>query len=206
MSIFHSAEVVLEAAYRQDQNLSAEMLTLALALAKSRRQRPRGMIINALQGMNQQDRDAFLSAHSVPSDIMSSEIVEIEPLLAPDAIPGQSLAAVKEKAVRDVNRMVGRARGEHITELPGQQMLYMHKEREAVGILASVEGDYPLLSAEVGITADTLENVAQVILFTADLWTGLAAALETTRLGAIKDIGAAVDVAGVYAIVEAVSV
>lgn len=205
MSIFHSAEVVLEAAYRQDQNLSAEMLTLALALAQSRRQRPRSMIINALQGMNQQDRDAFLSAHSVPSDIMSSEIVEIEPLLAPAAIPGQSLAAVKEKAVRDVNRMVGRARGEHITELPGQQMLYMHKEREAVGILASVEGDYPLLSAEVGITADTLENVAQVILFTADLWTGLAATLETTRLGAIEDIGAAVDVAEVYAIVEAVS-
>lgn len=103
------------------------------------------------------------------------------------------LARDKAAAVALVNAWAARQRGAFITDLPGQDMLYLRKEAEAKAWVADHSPDlqaYPLIAAEVGITAETGGQIAQVWLNMAALWAQAAASIETARLGAIAQIEA----------------
>ena len=116
------------------------------------------------------------------------------------------LARAKGRAVARINEVSGSMRAQYVTVIPGQEMIYLAKEAEAARYLADPApdlADYPMISAEVGLTAPTAYELAQLWVNMSDLWRGIAAQIETWRLGTIAQIETAADVATVDAIVAA---
>lgn len=115
---------------------------------------------------------------------------------------GQNLIAARAAATARINARIGEVRRAYITAIPGQEMLYQAKEAEARAYLAHDPAppdlsDYPLLAAEVGITAETAIDLANLWLAMAAQWRAVAAQLETLRLGTIKTIGDATTLAAI---------
>ncbi|AGN34401.1 hypothetical protein [Rhizobium sp. P007] len=74
----------------------------------------------------------------------------------------------------------------YITSGAGQALTYMQKSDEARRYLAADEpdaDDYPLLSAEVGITAPDIHGVAVIVSAAFSQWQQIGAAIEAARLG-----------------------
>ena len=95
----------------------------------------------------------------------------------------------------------------YITPGVGQTMTYQQKVAEAQALKAATNpkaSDYPILSSEVGITAPTLGEVADIVLAAFGLWQQIGAMIESIRLGAKRDIDAAEDEAAARAIVDAI--
>lgn len=114
-----------------------------------------------------------------------------------------ALTQAKATAHAALAARIAAARSALITDLPGQQMIYLAKEAEARAWLADPSPDlaaYPLLAAEVGLTAPDPATLAQIWLNMAMLWRNAAAGLEATRLA----LGAAIDAATTVAEVRAV--
>ncbi len=112
------------------------------------------------------------------------------------------LGAAKAAARAKLAEAAAAARAAMITALPGQDMIYLAKEAEARAWIADPVPDpaaYPLLVAEIGITAPDAASLAQLWLNLAALWREAAAQLEALRLS----VGAAIDAAGTVADVEA---
>ena len=111
-------------------------------------------------------------------------------------LPTLPLSEVQAKAVAQINVSAGAKRAEYVTVTPGQEMIYLAKEAEATRYLAespvTLDG-YPLLAAEVGITAPSAHELAQIWLNMSALWRQVAAAIEAIRLSAIQSITAAND-------------
>jgi len=102
-----------------------------------------------------------------------------------------SVADARKQAVAAINQHAGYVRTLFVTDLPGQQMIYLAKETEARAYLAETPepaslAGYPLIAAEVGITADTALELALYWQGTANQWRALAASIEQIRLGHIK--------------------
>jgi hypothetical protein len=114
-----------------------------------------------------------------------------------------ALAEAKAQARAEITARISAARSAMITTLPGQQMIYLAKEAEAARYIADPAPDlatYPLLAAEIGITAPDAWQLAQIWLGMANLWRQAAAGLEALRLGT----AAAVEAAGTVGEVDAV--
>lgn len=95
-----------------------------------------------------------------------------------------------------------------ITPGAGQALVYQAKLEEAracVADAAPAETAYPLLAAEVGITAADLAAVAAAIIATAAQWHQAAAAIETVRLAAKRAVDSAADPAAVQAVLVAIT-
>lgn len=78
-----------------------------------------------------------------------------------------------------------------ITDLPGQEMIYLAKEAEAKAFIADPEPDlaqYPLLEAETGITAPTAAALAAMWIGLSAAWRSTAATLEKVRMVAKDQI------------------
>lgn len=104
------------------------------------------------------------------------------------------LSAARLAAVAAINAASGPIRRLYVTDIPGQEALYLMKEAEARAWVASADPEptqFPLIAAEVGITAPTAGEVAQVYLNLAGIYTAAAAQLETVRLGHIAQAEAA---------------
>jgi hypothetical protein len=93
-------------------------------------------------------------------------------------------------------------------------VVYQEKRREAeaaLAALASAGGEpadpaqFPLLAAELGVTAIGLQQLAEIILVKAREWTAAAAAIEGTRLRAKRDIAAATSAEEVDALIATVT-
>lgn len=116
--------------------------------------------------------------------------------------PAEVLAATKAAARARLAETIARVRAAQITVLPGQDMIYLSKEAEARAWLAAeapVLADYPLLSAEAGITAPDADQLAQLWLNLGTLWRQAAGPLEAARMA----IGAAIDAAATVEEVDA---
>ena len=112
----------------------------------------------------------------------------------PEVQMSDALAAAKAEALARITTAAAAARRRIITDLPGQDMLYLRKQAEGVAWLADPAPDlarYPLIAAEIGITAETGDQIAQVWVNLARLWTEAAARFETIRLGAVARVEAA---------------
>ena len=112
------------------------------------------------------------------------------------------LNGAKITAIAGVNDAAGVTRARYITVIPGQEMLYILKDTEARAFIADPAPDlveYPLVAAEIGITAPSPYEVAQVYVNMAAMLRQLAAAIETMRLGAIAAIETASNLAAVEA-------
>lgn len=136
-----------------------------------------------------------------------------EPLAGLSVVDGQiqrhDMGPVRAEGIAQVNAASDAVRKLFVTEIAGQQMLYLRKETEARAFLAAdpepetLEA-FPLIASEIGITGETAYQVATIFSFLAAQWLGLATTLESLRLGAIARIEAAPDAASVAAIVQEV--
>jgi hypothetical protein len=103
--------------------------------------------------------------------------------------------AAAQAAARDrINRLAGEARRPFITDIAGQEMIYLGKEAEARAYLADPApdpADYPMLMAEVGLTAATPGQLAQLWLQMGAIWRQVAAAIEGARMTALIAVDAA---------------
>lgn len=95
----------------------------------------------------------------------------------------------------------------YITGGAGQAMTYQQKAAEAAACLADPAPDpveYPLLAAEIGITAETLVGVATVVFGQHQAWRVIGAQIEAARLNGKKAIDAALSAEDAQAAFELV--
>jgi len=112
------------------------------------------------------------------------------------------LAAAKADAIIAIDADAEAQRLRYVTPGAAQQLVYEAKRHEAVALASDESPDpsnYPLLSAEIGITASTLTDVGAAVLLTAAQWRNVAAAIEHLRLGAKQAVAAATTIAAVHA-------
>ncbi|WP_444461601.1 hypothetical protein [Rhodobacter capsulatus] len=101
------------------------------------------------------------------------------------------LVAYRLRAFASVNRHASDARKRYITDIAGQDMLYLRKEAEAAAFLKDTAPDlqmYPLIAAEIGITGQDAFQIAQIWLNMSAIWIEKAAEIEAIRLGYIAQI------------------
>ncbi|NEH72262.1 hypothetical protein [Rhizobium leguminosarum] len=122
--------------------------------------------------------------------------------------PEPTLEEVKVRIRNAIDSAAEFERLKYITAGAGQAMTYQAKAAEAKAFLASADpepSEYPMLSAEVGITADSLAAVAQIVVSAYAQWQAIGAAIEAARLGGKAAVDAASDAAGVQAAADAVT-
>lgn len=132
---------------------------------------------------------------------------------SPDELSQMAEAELAEKRL-EMRRLVAEeirlARLRFITDMPGQDAIYARKKETAVAYLqtdpppANLD-DFPLLQKEVGITAPTAFELAQIWLNLDSLWENVAANLEAIRLSTNAQVDAATSIAELSAIPEQLS-
>lgn len=106
----------------------------------------------------------------------------------------RALQTARQAAVAAVNTLTNAARAPFVTDILGQDMIYLRKEAEAAAWLADpapVLTNYPYLAQETGLTAPTTYELAQLWLNKAHMLTMLGAVMEGLRHAALADIAAA---------------
>lgn len=114
------------------------------------------------------------------------------------------LASKKEMALSLIDQQAEAIRQQYITAGEGQSLAYSRKLEEATAYQSDQTGDYPYLTAELGLTGDTLAEVAAAIIAKDAAWTTISAAIERKRLTYKAAIRAAGDVAAVADIIAGV--
>jgi hypothetical protein len=120
--------------------------------------------------------------------------IDLAQLVTPEAKQAFALERAKRIALDAINTRIAAERAALLTDMVGQEMIYLAKEAEAKTWQVATNpdiADYPLLAAEVGITADDADALAALWLLMADQWRQTAARLEAIRLKTKADIGAA---------------
>jgi hypothetical protein len=109
----------------------------------------------------------------------------------------RDITALKTNAIQKINNIVSDVRKLYITVAPGQEMIYLAKEREAAAYIADPAPDlnnYPMLAAESGITAPDPLALANLWLQMSGQWRQVAAFLEGQRMLAITTVSDATTV------------
>ncbi|MFC3074702.1 hypothetical protein [Shinella pollutisoli] len=104
------------------------------------------------------------------------------------------LDEVKAQLRRTIDEAAERERLKYITPGAGQAMTYAEKAAQARQCLAAEDPQpehYPLLAGEIGITAETLTGVAEVVSAAYGQWLVVGALIEAARLGAKAAVEAA---------------
>lgn len=110
---------------------------------------------------------------------------------APEIPAAPSLDQVKALLRAQIDAAAEAERLKYITTGAGQAMTYSQKAAEAVMLEDDPDPQpsaYPMLSAEVGITAPTLAEVGAVVRQAHGQWILIGAAIEAARLAAKKAV------------------
>jgi hypothetical protein len=113
-----------------------------------------------------------------------------------------TVAPVKATYMERIRQESSAVRLIYITDIVGQDMLYIVKREEAAAYVADPDPDlalYPLIAEEVGVTAPTAYEVAQVWLYMNAALKPIAGRLENIRLTATNAIASATTEAEVIA-------
>ena len=157
---------------------------------------PEGILIRRVAGL--EGASTILSVQEVlPGDTdWLAALAALPPDDGPAPEPDEPIERTRAQAIAGINRVAGEARRRWITVIPGQEMLYLEKRQEAQAYLSDPDPDitlYPLIAAEIGITAPSAWEVAQVYLGLAAIWRQIAAPLEAARLAGIAAVEVAPD-------------
>ncbi|RDJ18213.1 hypothetical protein B5K05_00480 [Rhizobium phaseoli] len=123
-------------------------------------------------------------------DMSAGEVADFEASRAVD------LPAMKDMLKARVDAAAESERLKYITPGAGQALTYAQKADQARAYLEAVspvDEDYPLLSAEIGVTGATAAEVANVIRASFTAWQQIGSQIEATRLRAKKAIEGASD-------------
>lgn len=150
----------------------------------------------------------LLAAQCIPSDegVEPGWLVDGTGFSPPSSVVDLDELKTRLKAQIDGDAENRRLR--YITGGTGQALTYAQKAEEArLCLLASVPdmADFPLLSAEVGITAPTLVGVAGVVAEANAQWLVIGAAIEAARLAAKKSVAEAVSIDETLSAVAAIN-
>lgn len=116
-----------------------------------------------------------------------------------------ALAQARALAIRQVDDLAELACQQWASSGPCRNALYLLKREEARACAVDPSPTpeaYPLLAAELGLTGETLAEVATVVLALAAAWITVAATIERTRLLAHVAITAAPTVEAVWTAAE----
>jgi hypothetical protein len=116
-------------------------------------------------------------------------------------ISARQLNSARADAADGINAAVGTLRRRFVTDIPGQEAIYLEKRAEARAYVAQATqagapsdlAEYPLLAGEIGVTAPDAWQLAQVWLNRAELFRRVGAATETHRLRALAALATAPD-------------
>lgn len=114
-----------------------------------------------------------------------------------------SLNALRWQAHREIDRVAGEVRLRHITDVPGQQAVYMTKLQEAEAYAAAHALNAnatvpPYLAAESAAMGDDAIDTAQMVLDLAAQWNGvLGPAIEAARVAGKAAVTAATTAQGI---------
>lgn len=129
---------------------------------------------------------------------MAGNIVWTNKQPTPEEIEAQRLevlAEAKSAALARITAAVQGLRLRLVTPLPGQEAIYLQKQAEAARYVANpgpLDG-FPFLAAEVGVTAPTAEELAQLWLNMAHIFAVVGSVTERARKAAEGGIAAAGD-------------
>lgn len=144
-----------------------------------------------------------------PDKVLPGWLFDDSKFAAPAAIPADVLlSGLKVSLKALVDAYAETTRLQYITPGAGQAMTYSQKADEASRFLAAtdpVASDYPMLNAEVGITALTIAEVAAVVSAAYAQWQAVGAAIEGIRLGGKKAIDDATTAGAAQAAFDAVT-
>lgn len=126
-----------------------------------------------------------------------------------DAEGREKIVQTKLSGIYQVNSLIGQKRSEYITDIPGQEMTYLGKEREAreyVSVYTSPlllpnSINYPFIAADAQAFQVTAYEAAQTILNKANQWRQIGAYLESLRLTANEKIRILVEEAAIESVV-----
>ncbi len=116
-----------------------------------------------------------------------------------------TLAIARLRATREIDAAAGEARLRYITDVPGQQAVYIVKREQAAQYLAEFALDEnavapPYIAQEAAALEVTAEVLALQVMEIAALWEDtLSPAIEAARIGGKASVMAAVDVEAVEA-------
>lgn len=148
------------------------------------------------------EHKALLEGQAVGGKIVADK--DGKPQLAFDGVE-TPLSTLKTALKAQIDSLAEDERLKYITPGVGQAMTYQQKVDEARAFKSDPQsGGFPVLSSEVGITAPTLNEVADIVLAAFAQWQQIGATIESIRLGAKRDIDAAEDETTARAIVDAV--
>jgi hypothetical protein len=100
---------------------------------------------------------------------------------------------LRKSAKQTIDMMAEQFRAQNVGVSAAQTVVYQSKLEEAKRVLAGDDTDCPLLSVEVGITAPTLEKVADLVILKDAVWKRTVGQIETVRLSRKRMIDAAPD-------------
>jgi hypothetical protein len=118
------------------------------------------------------------------------------------------LATLQAEACARIDAAAEALRQTVLTPGTGQMAVYQAKETQARAILQDPDPDetkYPDIYNEVGITADTVQEVAMAVLAAAERWRLFGRSIEKARLAGKKAVNAATDQAALKAAEAAVA-
>lgn len=144
----------------------------------------------------------------VPPDVVAGMERQGDGTFAAPVAATADIEAIKSALAVRVDADAETERGRHITPGAGQAMSYMAKAQQAADYLSAVapdEGDYPLLAAEIGITGETVADVAGIVNAAYQSWIVIGAQIEAARLAAKRDIAAAETVEAAQAVYDALA-
>lgn len=82
----------------------------------------------------------------------------------------ETLAEIKQQALTDIDAVAGNTRLRYITDVPGQQAVYLIKLEQAKAYLQDVNATVPYIVAEAEVLNVSLAIAAQQIVDRANIW------------------------------------
>lgn len=123
----------------------------------------------------------------------------------PPPPPEPSIEDYRSMGKAYVDGLAEGARAKYITLGAGQAMTYLQKAQEAKTYLETsdpVDSNFPLLSAEVGVTGNNVLSVATVVNDAFTQWQQIGGAIEAVRLSAKAAIATAADKEAIQSIID----
>ncbi|PZR92238.1 MAG: hypothetical protein DI537_13705 [Stutzerimonas stutzeri] len=117
-----------------------------------------------------------------------------------------NLAPQRALAIAQIDELIEGARLRFVTPGSAQAMVYQQKYEEALAFIADPQIDpaeVPHIYGEIGITAPSPAEVAQVILNLRSLWRDVSALLEQLRLGSKQAIEQASTAEAIQEVIDA---
>ncbi len=121
--------------------------------------------------------------------------------ILPKPVEPIPIATLQSESVVRIDSLAGMTRLKYITVSPGQEMTYTAKLADAKAyILAGYPADstpYVWINAEALATGYTPTQIADFIIYTANLWSQAGSAIESKRMEAKQAVLIAIDDTGV---------